>query len=1140
MADLAELELRIKSLEVETAKRRLDALSRSGATAEKTATRMERGFDKTSKSAGLLGRTLRDAKTQVAALFGVLAAARAVSGAVRSITNFQETMATVGAVAIRTTSSLETQEKQMQSLTDTAKNLGATTRFTATQAAEGLLFLSRAGFTVEESIAALPSTLDLATAGVLGLGEAADIASNVLRQFSLAATETERVVDALVVTSNRSNTNVQQLAEALKLVGPIAGSTGRSVEEMTAAIGALGNAGIQASLAGTGLRGIFASLLGPTGIAEKAILDLGLSLEEVNPATNDLADVFERFASKGLTAETALRIFSRRQVAAALVLRDSTKEMRDLTEAQEESAGAARAQAKAMDDNLGGSFRALRSAVEALSLSIGDAGFAGSLRFIVDLSTDVIRQLAGVQSEIKTNVLLVNLLASSIEGLTAAVKALIAIGVARFLIGIGTAIKGMTALFGASTIIVAKLFTLIRAHPLLSLASAIGAAFGAFKFFTRETRVSASSVADFADTLRGASRAVNFFEGELDKQAEKAQEVRDEILQLEAVIARGASGGFGKIRLAIAEGEDLPNLNRQFQELRDRLKELERESAKARERLEFKTFTANLEAANKQFEASRGILSENERQINFITVAISEYDRRAKALSKQLVELERDIRATGDASLSELQKQKRLSEELGTNIKIRKLLSVELVKQREEQEKTTEVEESRLDALLGRLIQERELIGKNAIQTAELTARREAENIAKEDSIIGEDALIDRIAKEAAENERLAQSIDEATRKREANANAVTELEGLLATIRDEREAIGLDEVALARLNARREAMAMATAEQTEKQKELIAEVIKEAARNVELAQTLDDIERRATGVESLQERLNNLRFEGTLIGKTSVEVARLTAEREALNTATAAGLPAGTQLVQLIGQEAEQNEKLRERLAALDQKRKENRQAIEEGARFLSSTFAGAFSDILLGIEKIEDAFRNLFQTIIRQALNNSLANAFQTILGGLTGSQGAGGTIARSFFGILGAGAAAGAAQPTTPTVTTLPAGAGIGGGQFGFQEPTSFAAGGIAGRILEGPAFFGLSGGRRLGVAGEAGPEVAFAPLMKGPTGRMGVEAVAPPSSSSPSIVNQYDVKMFISTPSPSAFNASKRQTVEGFRNELQGLR
>ena len=170
-------------------------------------------------------------------------------------------------------------------------------------------FLAQAGFTARDSIAAIPDVLNLARASALGLGEAADIASNVMSGFGIAAGDAANVTDILAGVSSRANTDVRQLGEAAGYVGPVAAAMGISLEDAAAAIGVMSNAGIQGSRAGTSLRRLLASLANPTDAATEALNSLGIQMSEVSPESNSLSEIIGTLAEAGLSGAEAFEIF---------------------------------------------------------------------------------------------------------------------------------------------------------------------------------------------------------------------------------------------------------------------------------------------------------------------------------------------------------------------------------------------------------------------------------------------------------------------------------------------------------------------------------------------------------------------------------------------------------------------------------------------------------------------------------------------------------------------------------------------------------------------------------------------------------------------------------------------------------------
>ena len=312
-----------------------------------------------------LGRTLANT-------FAAIGIGAGISTSIRTIASFEQTLSTVQAISGAT-------RTEFAALRDEAERLGSQTRFSASEAGEGLIFLARAGFTAEESLATLAPTLQLAQAGGLALGQAADIATNVLSGFRLEVDQATRVVDVLARTANSANTDVGQLGQALSFVAPVAAGVGVSIEETAAAIGVLSDAGIQSTRAGTGLRRVISSLLNPTGEAADIIRRLGVDLEDVNPQAVGLTTAITRLRDAGIGTAEALTIFGDRGGPAFDVLAAGIPRVIELNEELQNAGGTAEEIARIMDDNLNGALLQVRSATEAVILAIGEAGATGVL-----------------------------------------------------------------------------------------------------------------------------------------------------------------------------------------------------------------------------------------------------------------------------------------------------------------------------------------------------------------------------------------------------------------------------------------------------------------------------------------------------------------------------------------------------------------------------------------------------------------------------------------------------------------------------------------------------------------------------------------------------------------------------------------
>jgi TP901 family phage tail tape measure protein len=416
-----------------------------------------------------VGRKGAAATSQVKGLSGALGAlggALVLQQSIGLLANFQQEMSTVKAITGATGA-------EFQNLSGMARELGATTRFSASEAAQGMTFLARAGFETGEVMESIDDTLRLAQAGALDLGSAADIASNVLKGFRLETDQAARVVDVLAKAANSSNTDVRQLGDAMKLVAPIAAGVGVEIEEATAAVGALSDAGLQATLAGTGLRRVISELESPSRKTRNLLTQMGLSAEEVKVSQVGLTSALKALADAGIDTGQALELFGDRGGPAFEVLKEAIPDVQKMTEELKNADGTAKDIADTMDDNLNGSLLALKSAAQEVVLAFGDmGGSANILRTIVDKLTAAIRFL-GRHVEIVAGVL--------------------------------------TALMIPA---VKSLFALIAAHPVGLLVIALGAAVGALVSFKDEIKLTEGGVATLGDLFTVLGENITYaFEG---------------------------------------------------------------------------------------------------------------------------------------------------------------------------------------------------------------------------------------------------------------------------------------------------------------------------------------------------------------------------------------------------------------------------------------------------------------------------------------------------------------------------------------------------------------------------------------------------------------------------------------------------
>lgn len=275
-------------------------------------------------------------------------------------------------------------------LQEQARELGATTIYSASQAADGMSFLAMAGLEVDEIYGAMPATLNLAAAAQLDLATAADIVTNVMTGYRIEVDGLENSVDVLTTAFISANTDLNQLGQAMSYAGPVASGLGVSFEEATAAIGMLSNAGIQGGRAGTSLSRIL-SILSTDG--EK----LGIAIYDAAGRMRPFADILEDIERQGLSSAEIMDFFGQRGGPGMLaLLSQGSGALRDFADDLSDVGGTAEEVAKTQMEGLRGAVVELKSAFEGLLISFGiEGGLLGVAQGGVEILTNVVRWIDG-------------------------------------------------------------------------------------------------------------------------------------------------------------------------------------------------------------------------------------------------------------------------------------------------------------------------------------------------------------------------------------------------------------------------------------------------------------------------------------------------------------------------------------------------------------------------------------------------------------------------------------------------------------------------------------------------------------------------------------------------------------------------
>jgi TP901 family phage tail tape measure protein len=267
----------------------------------------------------------------------------------------------------------------MEELTAKARELGATTQFSASQAAEGMSFLSMAGFEVNETLGSMEAMLNLAASAQLDLGTSADIVSNIMQGFALETEDAGRASDVLTKAFTSANTDLIQLGEAMQYVAPVAQGFGYSLEETAAAVGILSNAGIQSSMAGTSLRQVMIQLT-------KESDELGITMKDSEGNLLSFAEIIGQLEEKGFTAEEAMdKLGARAGPALQVLLTTGSDSLRDFTKELENAGGTAKEIAEKQMNTFNGRMKEFKSVAEEAAIILGNT--------FIPVITDLIKKV---------------------------------------------------------------------------------------------------------------------------------------------------------------------------------------------------------------------------------------------------------------------------------------------------------------------------------------------------------------------------------------------------------------------------------------------------------------------------------------------------------------------------------------------------------------------------------------------------------------------------------------------------------------------------------------------------------------------------------------------------------------------------
>lgn len=411
---------------------------------EKTSGNMMENFTKVGNNMKDMGKNM--SKWVTTPLVGIGTAS------IMTVSKFDDSMSQVRAISGATGEEFE----QLRSL---AMELGATTAHSASDAADGMTMLAQAGWDTNQILAGTPEMLTLASASGLELAQAASITTSTMSQFSMEAERAGEVADMFAVASTSADTNVHELGEAMKYAGGVASNMGMDLAQTNAILATFAQQGLVGSRAGTTFNAMFNDLTKSVEDGAIAIGDMNVEVYDGTGAMRDMGSIMADVeqATKGMdgaTRDAALQnIFGQQAMQGInVLLSEGSERYYELEEAIYDSAGASTEMAEDMEDNIGGAFREMGSAIESFMITIGD-----ELKPYVQMASEAIADLAlwftGLSPRIRTTTVVIGALIAIIGPL------LLAFG--TFLAFVPTIIAGFGMLFSPITLIIGAVAGLI-------------------------------------------------------------------------------------------------------------------------------------------------------------------------------------------------------------------------------------------------------------------------------------------------------------------------------------------------------------------------------------------------------------------------------------------------------------------------------------------------------------------------------------------------------------------------------------------------------------------------------------------------------------------------------------------------------
>ena len=404
--------------------------------------------------------------------------------------NFEEGMSNVEALSGATAD-------EMAHLSDKAKELGATTKFTAQEASDAMGYMAMAGWDAQEMLSGMDGVLQLAAASGEDLAMVSDIVTDNLTAFGLTAADTARFADVLAAAATNSNTNVSIMGETFKMSASIAGALGYSVEDVAIAVGLMANSGVKGSIAGTALKNTFNGLLEGVTLTGAAFGEYDYTAVKADGTMKSFSDTIDELRvyfdqmSEAERVNNAMTIAGQRGYNGLLAILNATDEdYASLTNNINNCTGAAQRMAAVKLDNMNGQLTIMKSAWDGLNISLGEQ-FTPVMRNLYSLGTD-----------------LFDLLNSFVKEHPALVKA-----AAAFVAVLGAVVVGLTAFIAITKVVIPLMGLLTASIPgvniIMGVAAGVAAVTAAVVGFVSAANEGVPSVKELTEAARGMREAMD-------------------------------------------------------------------------------------------------------------------------------------------------------------------------------------------------------------------------------------------------------------------------------------------------------------------------------------------------------------------------------------------------------------------------------------------------------------------------------------------------------------------------------------------------------------------------------------------------------------------------------------------------------